>query len=169
MRIFHKLSLMALPVAALAFTPVAQAQNASPRLFFEGDMVRGIPHTGPTGPGCVLNSQFKHKEEVVWRIRVLDGANGMNLGSKELKSVVVELPDGHKVPLRFSGHPNRGPKTDHFWAGSWMIPASYPTGTFAYKVVATEENGHEATWQPFKIHLSELTILPGDATPMKRK
>lgn len=168
MRAFHKWSLMALPFAALTFMPMAQAHAAS-RLFFEGDMVRGIPHTGPTGPGCVLNSRFKHKEEVVWRIRVLDGSSGKNLGGKELKSVVVELPSGVKVPLRFHGHPNHGPKTDYFWAGSWMIPGNYPTGTFAYKVVATRENGHTATWQPFKVHLSELTVLAGDAMPMKKK
>lgn len=167
MRSFHKLSLLAVPAALLAGAPLAPAHSAT-RLFFEGDVVRGIPATGPTGPGCVLNSQFKHNEEIVWRVRVLDGRTGKQLDGKVLKSLVVELPDGQKIPLRFGGHPNRGPQTDHFWSGSWLIPASYPAGSFTYKVVATDKRNHATSWQPFNVGLSQLTVQPGDATPPKK-
>ena len=68
------------------FASAAQAQQA--KLFFEGDIVRG-DQDGAPGPGCVLNSQFKHLEKVVWRLRILD-ASGKPLDDKGLKSLVVE-------------------------------------------------------------------------------
>ena len=57
-------------MALTAMGPGAVTASAADRLFFEGDVFRGIPKSDPTGPGCVLNSQFKHKELVVWRVRV---------------------------------------------------------------------------------------------------
>ena len=54
------------------YGPGAVTAAAAGRLFFEGDGVRDIPKSGPINPGCVLNSQFKHKELVVWRVRVFD-------------------------------------------------------------------------------------------------
>lgn len=148
-------------IVVLGFGAMAQAQAAAPRLFFEGDVVRGVPSTGPTGAICVLNSQFKHKEEIAWRVRVLD-RNGKQLDDKGLKSLVVVLSDGQKIPMRFGGHPNRGPQTDHFWSTSWLIPDTYPTGSFTYKVVATDKKGHATSWAPFNVGLSQLAVIPGD-------
>jgi hypothetical protein len=141
------------------FASVAQAQQT--KLFFEGDIVRG-DQDGAPGPGCVLNSQFKHLEKVVWRLRILDGA-GMALDDKGLKSVVVELPDGQKMAARFSGHPppRIGPPVDYFWTARWIIPAEYPSGSFYYKVVATNMDGSSQTWEPFKSLPSRLAILDG--------
>lgn len=152
---------------ALGFAGATQAQAAKARYFFEGDTVRGIPQTGPTGAPCVLNSQFKHKEEVVWRVRVLDAKSGKPVDDKGLKSLVVELPDGQKVPMRYGPHPNRGPQTDHFWSASWSIPETYPTGSFGYKVVATDKQGHATSWEPFKVAPSQLTVIAGDLAPPK--
>jgi hypothetical protein len=147
------------------FAGMAQAQGAAPRLFFEGDVVRSVPPTGPTGAVCVLNSQFKHKEQIAWRVRVLDGKTGKQLDDKGLKSLVVVLSDGQTIAMRFGGHPNRGPHTDHFWSTSWLIPDTYPTGSFTYKVVATDKKGHATSWSPFNVGLSQLAVIPGDLAP----
>ena len=32
--------------------------------------------------------------------------------------------------------------TDYFWVAVWIVPASYPSGTFTYKAVATDMGGH---------------------------
>src|SRR5262249_20103408 len=143
------LSAVAVSAASLAFATAADAQAAK-KLFFEGDLVRGAQQGAP-GPFCVLNNQFKRLEKVVWRIRVLDQA-GQALDDKGLKSLVVELPDGQKLDARYGPHPppSQGPATDHFWAAIWIIPTSYPSGTFAYKVVATDLEGNSQTWEPFK-------------------
>jgi hypothetical protein len=143
----------------LGFAGNAYAEQG--KLFFEGDIVRGDQEGAP-GPGCVLNNQFKRLEKVVWRLRILD-ANGKSLDDKGLKSLVVELPDGQKMPARFSGHPppRVGPAVDHFWTARWIIPTEYPSGSFYYKVVATNLDGSSQTWEPFKSMPSRLTVLDG--------
>jgi len=151
-------SILACSVALLAPAGAANASN----LFFEGDMVRGSTQDGATGPTCVLTSQYKRLEHVVWRIRVLNEA-GDNLDASGLKSLTVELSDGEKFDMHFGKHP-RGKPTHEFWATSWAIPADYPTGTLSYKVVATDLDGTAHEWTPFNVNLSNLMVIPGETT-----
>jgi hypothetical protein len=151
-------TLSAVAISTLAYAGIAQAQSAT-KLFIAGDMERGVQQGAP-GPLCVLNNQFKHLEKVVWRVRVQD-QNGNVLDDKGLKSVIVELPDGKKIEAKFGGHPPRAP-TDTLWAAAWIVPSDYPTGTFAYKVTATDLQGNSQTWEPFKVASSQLTIMAGD-------
>lgn len=139
---------------------VAQAQQPG-KLFFEGDIVRGA-QPGAPGPFCVLNNQFKRLEKVVWRIRVLDQA-GTSLDDKGLKSLLVLLPDGTKLPSYWGPHPppHLGPTTDHFWTSAWIVPDNYPSGTFVYKVIATDMQGQSHTWEPFKNVNSQLAVVAG--------
>jgi hypothetical protein len=147
--------------AGLGAAQVANAQDAK-RLFFEADMVRHAQE-GQAGPFCVLANQFKRKEAVAWRIRVLDQA-GQQMDDKTLKSVVVELSDGQKIPAKWGGHPPRGTPTDFFWSLHWIIPADYPTGSLVYKVVATDLDGRTQTWEPFKRAPTQLTVVAGEPT-----
>jgi hypothetical protein len=145
-------------VAALSMFAFANSANAEgAKLFISSDMERGNQQGAP--PACVLNNVFLHLEKVVWRTRVLD-ANGKVLGKDDLKSVVIELQDGKQVNAAFGGHPPRAP-TDNLWAAAWIIPADYPTGTFNYKVIATDNQGNTATWEPFKVATSQLRIEQG--------
>jgi hypothetical protein len=155
------LSAASLAAASLGLTGHANAQAAK-KLFFEGDLVRGAQQGAP-GPFCVLNNQFKRLEKVVWRIRVLDQA-GQEVDGKGLKSLVVELPDGQKLDAKYGPHPPpaQGPATDHFWTAIWVIPTSYPSGTFAYKVTATDLDGNAQTWEPFKRNTSQLAVVAGE-------
>jgi hypothetical protein len=151
-------TISAVALSLFGFAHVAQAQQAA-KLFFEGDIERGNQPGLP--PACVLSNQFKHLEKVVWRVRVVD-QNGQSLDDKGIKSLQVHLPDGQKLNARFSAHPPREP-TDHFWTVAWIVPADYPNGTFAYKVVATDLQGNTHTWEPFKVHTSHFTVMAGEA------
>ena len=153
--------------AAVGLSAPAQAQQAG-KLFFEGDLVKG-PQPGQAGPFCVLQSQFYRKQQVAWRVRVLD-ADGKNVDEKGLKTLMVEISNGKSVELKFKPHPppRQGPATDYFWSGSWVIPEDQPTGSFTYKVIATDMAGKTQTWEPFKIVASQLTVVAGDA-PMAPK
>jgi len=157
MRIWLKATLALL--LTLGALPPADAQSAKP-LFIAADMVRG---PGGSGPGCVLSSQFKRKEEVAWRIRVQD-PTGKELDDKGLKSVVVELSDGQEFQAHFGGHPPKAP-SDHFWSTAWTIPPDFPTGSFNYKVTATALDGTAQTWQPFNTKPSQLTVVAGTFEP----
>lgn len=145
--------------ASVGSTQIATAQEAK-RLFFEADMVRHALED-QAGPFCVLANQFKRKEAVAWRIRVLD-QTGQQMDDMTLKSVVVELSDGQKLNAKFGGHPPRGTPTDFFWSLHWVIPADYPTGSLVYKVVATDLRTQ--TWEPFKRAPTQLTVIAGEPT-----
>jgi hypothetical protein len=151
------LTLSTVALSALGFVQVAQAQSA-PKLFIEGDLERGAQRGAPHDP-CVLNNRFQHLEKVVWRTRIRD-QNGKELDDKDLKSVVVQLPSGLKLEGRYGKHPPANP-SDNFWSAAWIIPADYPTGTFAYTVTVTDMQGNTQTWEPFKVKSSQLTILDG--------
>jgi hypothetical protein len=147
-----------IPAVAVSMLGFASGAQAESKLFFYGDLERG--NQPGTPPACVLNSQFKHLDKVVWRLRIQD-ETGKVLDDKGLKSVEVQLPDGQKFSARFGGHPPREP-TDTLWAAAWIVPKDYPTGTFAYKVTATDLQGNAHSWEPFKVKASQLTILDGE-------
>jgi hypothetical protein len=150
------MKILAVPIVALSMLGLATSAQAA-NLFISSDMERGNQAGAP--PACVLNNVFLHGEKVVWRTRVQD-ANGKELGKDDLKSVVVTLQDGKTINAAFGGHPPRAP-TDNLWAAAWIIPADYPTGTFNYKVTATDNQGNTATWEPFKVATSQLRIDAG--------
>jgi hypothetical protein len=132
------------------------AQDA-PKLVFQFDTVRGA---GPTaqGPGCVLNSQFKRKEAVIWRVRIVDPKTGKDVDDKGVKSLHIELSNGEKVPMSFHGHPPKD-STDHFWSGGWIVPEDHPTGSFGYTIVATGADGALTKMKPFNVAGSQLTVV----------
>jgi hypothetical protein len=148
------LSVIAFSAIAVGMASVAKAQD----LFVDSDIVRGN-QPGAPGPICVLNNQFRHLEKVVFRFRVRD-QSGKLLDDKELKSLVVELPNGQKIDGYFGGHPPNAP-TDFFWVGVWIIPKDYPEGTFTYKATATDMKGHTQVWEPLNRVTSFPQILAG--------
>jgi hypothetical protein len=151
-------SVVALAVATLGFASGAQAQQQARKLFFEGDIVR---HALPAqaGPFCVLVNQYKRGEAVAFRIRALL-PNGEVADDKVLKSVVVELGNGQRLPAGFK--PHGAPPTDFFWSLFWTIPTDHPTGSIGYKVIATMNDGSTVEWKPFNRPTTELMVVAGD-------
>jgi hypothetical protein len=143
--------------SVLGFATGAQAQQAK-KLFFEGDIVRHAL-ADQVGPFCVLANQFKRKEAIAWRIRVLEPTGGI-ADNMVLKSVVVELGNGQKLPAHYG--PHGMPPTDHFWSLFWTIPADFPTGSLGYKVVATMKDDSTVTWEPFTRPATQLTVISGE-------
>jgi hypothetical protein len=152
------ISTLALAAAMLGPSSGAQAQQPAGKLFFEGDIVRhAMP--GQAGPFCVLANQFKHGEAVAFRIRALQ-PSGDVADDKVLRSVVVELGNGQKIPAHFGPHGN--PPSDYFWSLHWEIPAGYPTGSIGYRVIATTNDGAVVEWKPFNRATTALMIVPGE-------
>jgi hypothetical protein len=164
----RKLSAVTLALAVAGFADLSAAQEAQ-KLFIEGDIVRGNTPAGITGPVCVLANQFKRKENVVFRIRVRNGA-GQPLDDKNLKGIMVELSDGQKFQASYRARPPANVRTafglsepaDYFWSAAWLIPQDYPTGSLSYRVVATDMQGNTQTWTPFKDPRSLPMVMAGD-------
>ena len=154
------LSAIALSLALTGFSSSALAQvttNPAGVLFFEGDIVRHRLD-GQVGPFCVLTNQFMRGEAVAWRIRILK-PDGTAATDADLQSVVVHLGSGDTVPVEYGPHGN--PPTDYFWANSWTIPDSYPTGSIGYEVRATMNDGTMVTWEPFDRPATQLAVIEG--------
>jgi hypothetical protein len=160
MKTVQTLLVGAMSMAALGL-PMSSGANAATPMVIQSDLVRGVQQ-GMTAPGCVLNNQFKHKELVIFRIQVIDTKTGKPMDKTNLKTLEVELPDGQKFKAHYGMHPPQDP-VQNFWTYGWAIPENYPTGTFGYKVTATDNKGHKATFEPFKSKPSQLTVL-ADAT-----
>jgi hypothetical protein len=91
--------------------------------------------------------------------------NGNVADNNVIKSVVVVLGNGQKLPAHYG--PHGMPPTDHFWSLFWTIPADFPTGSLGYKVVATMKDDSTVTWEPFTRPSTQLTVIAGDP-PLKQ-
>ena len=154
------LSAIALSIAVTGFTGSAAAQTVPEPagvLFFEGDIVRHRLD-GQLGPFCVLTNRFMRGEAIAWRVRVML-PDGSIADDSALQSVVVEMGSGDTVNLDYGPHGN--PPTDYFWAKSWEIPGSFPTGSIGYKVTATMTDGTVVNWVPFTRPATQLSIIEG--------
>ena len=154
---------MAVSIALTAFSGAASAQSRTEpagKLFFEGDIV-AHRLDGQAGPWCVLKSRYTRGEAIAWRIKVFS-PDGSVVDDSGVESVVVELGSGETIPMDYGPHGN--PPTDYFWANSWTVPASYPTGTLGYKVVVTMQDDSVVTWEPFTRPASQLTVIEGSPT-----
>ena len=160
-------SSIVLTVAALGFATGAQAQVLTQppgKLFFEGDIVR---HALPSqaGPFCVLINQYKRGEAVAFRIRAML-PSGAVADDKAIKSLVVELGNGQRLPAGYKSH--GAPPTDYFWSLFWTIPNDYPTGSIGYKLIATMNDGSVVEWKPFNRATTALMVVDG-APEMAKK
>lgn len=126
----------------------------------QADTVSG-PLNIPTEEGgsavCVQQSRFARNSEIVWRARIIDPVSGEELSDETLESVVANLGDGQTLDMRYGQHPRDNP-TDSFWTTSFDIPADYPTGTLDYEIVATTTDGRTASFKPFDVAPSLLTV-----------
>jgi hypothetical protein len=157
------ISAFALATAVVSLASGAQAQEAK-KLFFEGDIVRhALPNQA--GPFCVLVNQYKHGEAVAFRIRIML-PSGEVADGKLLKSVVVELGNGQKLPAHYGPHGN--PATDYFWSLFWSIPGDYPTGSVGYKVTATMNDDSVVEWKPFNRPTTALMVVAGEPEMKKQ-
>jgi hypothetical protein len=105
---------------------------------------------------CVDAGHFPRNSQIVWRVRVVDPLTGQGMDDT-LVSVQVKLGDGQVIDLKYGDHPKNTP-TDSFWAGSFNIPADYPSGTLSYEVAATGTDGRTGVFKPFNVASSLLTI-----------
>jgi len=149
-------------LASATGTRAARAQSGpGGNLVILTDFVLGGPTSGPNVPSCVQLSRFAQGSKVVVRTRVIDGATGQAMTDSDLSSVQITFDGNAAISETFGGHPGgTAPKTDAFWSAAWTIPTNYPTGSVNVTITATANDGRTATWEPFNVAASALTVIP---------
>lgn len=171
-----------LVVAALALASCGQSAEevedttpstvaAQGALAIQADTVSGplnIPEEMRGSAVCVQQSRFARNSEIVWRARVIDPVTGDELSDEALDTVVVVLGDGQELEMRYGPHPRDNP-TDSFWTTSFDVPDDFPTGTLDYEIVATDPDGNTASYKPFDVAPSLLTITDEVLEPIEEE
>lgn len=144
-------------VAAATAVPVQLPKT----LILVGDTVRGTKNlTDEEKPflGCVQANRFPPDSQIVWRYKVVDPLTTKALGDKDLKSFKITLPDGTSQDFKYGEHPKGS--NIWFWTSSYVIPKTYPTGAFTYKVLATDGEGRTGTFEQFNVASAMLQVIP---------
>lgn len=145
-------------VAVLAATAFANTD------FVQMVMIRG--GTGAKGPVCVSNTVFQPGEQVVWQAYVYDAVTGIRVTPNEIQDrgirLEVTLDNGNTVGFAYGAHPPNvsSSSQDHFWTGSWKIPADAATGTYNWTLTVTDGAGHHDSFTPIGqgVGLNQLTV-----------
>jgi hypothetical protein len=141
-----------------------QAPAATTKLILDLDTVRGSANLPADAAikaarSCVQASKFPLGGQVVWRIKVVDPRTGSEMDDKALATVVVKLADGQTFKASYGVHGSSAP-FESFWAVTWTIPVTYPTGAVDYTVTATDKEGRTGVWNQFKVASAMLTVVP---------
>lgn len=142
-----------------ATEPPATEPPAPAALVIQTDTVLGPKNLTPEEKAakiCIQANKFAHNEQVVWRVRVIDGATGSPLDDSALALVEIELPT-ETLAMKYGPHPAKDP-LDYFWTVSWVVPEGYPSGTVPYVVRATGADGRSGSFEQLKIPYAMLTI-----------
>lgn len=152
--------------AATTPAPTTATQTTAPsfdKVLISYDIVRGsknVAKADAASKTCVENSRYLHNEEIVFRIKVTDPKTGALMDDKALSNVDVKLADGTDLKAKYGGHPGKN-ATDAFWAVSFDIPESYPSGTLKYDITATAADGRGSQLTSFNVAPALLTVLDG--------
>jgi hypothetical protein len=139
----------------------APAPAGTDKLLIAADVVQGsknVPKDQATMKSCVLSSRFPRNSEIVFRVRVYDPHTGELMDAAALSGVQVKLANGTNVDLAYSAHP-KDPPNEYYWANSWVIPKTAPTGTLRYTIQASATDGRSGEFEPFSVASSLPSII----------
>jgi hypothetical protein len=159
---FSKALIVGVASAIITLGTMGSGAAPGPSLVIQADTVlgpRNLKQDEMAAKSCVSWSRFARNEQIVWRVRVFEPATGKPMDDKLLEAVSVLLPDGTILKARYGGHPGRGEPTDFFWTTSWVVPATYPTGTLRYKITARTFDARLGEFMPFNVAPSLVTIV----------
>lgn len=145
---------VAVPVNAQSPYPGAKAQIA-----VYADTVSGASGAVKAARGCTQYSNFRRQQRVVFRAWAVDTETGQALGADEIRYAYVKIPGQPNVKLNWGPHGAVGNKVQ-FWSAGWTVPADYPLGVVAYKIVFKTEDGRFGTYVQPPIESAQLTVIP---------
>lgn len=149
-------------LAAVSFVPVAAAADIPFPAANSGD-VFVIAHT-VTADGA-LSNYFAPGSSVVFRAYAVDGKTRQVLTAKTVKYFYVTIPNQPNVKLKYDPKAP-GASGQYTWTGTWKVPADYPTGLVAFKVLVRSTTKHRGSFVQMPVSPAMLTISTTPQLPL---
>ena len=158
--------LLILAVAAVAavVTAVGGAQTPTETPFPAPTVVQYfVSAQTVTGPGAtqgagVLLDFFPQGSTVVFRATAGETKTGKLLTADQSKYFYVKIPGQPNVKLAYKAPSKKTAGAPWAWSGSWTIPADYPTGLVAFRVLLRSKSGGYGSFVQMPPTSSQLTV-----------
>jgi hypothetical protein len=157
--------ILILALSALTAVALGSAASADTTPFpavHSGD-VFVIAHT--TTKNCVMSDYFAPGSSVVFRAYAVDGKTRKVLTGKDVTYFYVKLPN-NQPNVKLTYNPKAACASGQYnWTGTWNVPASYPTGGVAFKVLVKTKAKRLGSFVQMPVVTSQLTISATPAVP----
>lgn len=171
--ILSMLALLAVVSACGGSTPTSTPQPpaAAKNLILAMDTIQGSANMPDDAKykaawSCVQTNRIPKNGQVVFRVRVYDPKTGDLMDDKSLSGIQIKLANGTTIDAKYGAHPKGG--TEFFWTGSWIVPATTPTGTLNYTLTATSTDGRTGQWTPISVATTTLQVTD-EVLPVKQQ
>jgi hypothetical protein len=160
MRKFLTLGVALVAFAAVATTAFAASPTADP---FPSPTAGAVFIAAQTVTSTgALQSQFAPGSSVIFRAYAVDAKAKKALTAKDVKFFYVAIPNAPSVKMTYN--PKAPGATGRMvWTGTWTVPANYPTGLVAFKVLVKTQSKHVGQFVQMPVATSQLTI---SSTPL---
>ena len=161
--------LLGAALAALAFAVPAMADDAAPAtavgnfttqkadVMLYVDTITSSRGDVKQKRSCWQTSIFNRGNRIVWRMWAVDAATGKPITADDVKYAYIKVPGSANLPFSYGKHGSLN-ISPYFWTAVFPVPADYPLGTVAYKVVLKTKDGRFGTFEQPGDGLGVLTI-----------
>ena len=156
----RKLVILAAALAAFASLAAAAAADTTPPTVTPfpapklGPVFVAAQTVDATGS---MQAQFAPGSSVVFRAYAVDSKTHKTVVAKDAKYFYVAIPNQPNVKLKYN--PNASGAAGRLaWTGTWAIPATYPTGTVAFKVLVKTQSKRIGQFVQMPVATAMLTV-----------
>ena len=106
-----------------------------------------------------MQAQFAPGSSVIFRAYAVDSKTKKIVAAKDAKYFYVTIPNQPNVKLKYDP---KAPGADGklAWTGTWVIPATYPSGLVAFKVLVKTQWKRSGQFVQMPVASAMLTITP---------
>ncbi|HEY8724841.1 MAG TPA: hypothetical protein VIL92_13405 [Gaiellaceae bacterium] len=104
-----------------------------------------------------MQAQFAPGSSVIFRAYAVDSKTRKTVVAKDAKYFYVTIPNQPNVKLKYDPSAP-GAAGQLAWTGTWAIPANYPSGTIAFKVLVKTQSKRSGQFVQMPVSTAMLTV-----------
>ena len=140
---------------AFAFTGAASAEDVTPFPAAHSGDVFVIAET--VGDNAAISNFYAPGSTITFRAYAVDGKTHQLVTPNLKKYFYVTIPNQPNVKLAYTPTARLASGL-YRWTGTWQVPASYPLGLVAFKVLARTTTNHRGSFVQVPVQSAVLTI-----------